>query len=120
MKVRSYRPAAPSDRTDCGSVFMSRTDRGTCREKGPGRLVRGGRRPAFWHDANSSLSGFAPDPDGQDHFLESALEEARQPRPDSSIGIGALPIYIRYPDAIIGLPRAALEHLRREADDRQE
>jgi hypothetical protein len=38
-------------------------------------------------------------------------------------GIGATPIYIRfyirYPDGIIGLSRDALEHLPREADDRQ-
>jgi hypothetical protein len=51
--------------------------------------------------------------------MESALEEARQPRPDPSVGIGATPIYVRYPDGIIGLSREALEHLPRDADDRQ-
>ncbi len=52
-------------------------------------------------------------PDGLDRFLESALAEARQPIPDPTVGIGATPIYVRYPDGTIGLSREALDSIRR-------
>jgi hypothetical protein len=48
-------------------------------------------------------------PDGLQRFLAQARAEARQPIPDHSSSMGAVPIYVTYPDGTTGPSREVLE-----------
>jgi len=93
----------------------------------------GSRHHTYLAKVHSRIAGLAPDerdrhktsmplypdlrlsPDGLDRFLQYALADARQPKPERQFGASQLAVNVRYPDGTIGPSLEGLEELELEA-----